>query len=137
MVWNTILLDRYLENLAAQMTTNDIANVQVIGSFFTMVVVVCVGTYIDRISSPFLKYVMLVPLICGIAAILLLQYGTTFSHMCLYSMLLGAGMGINDLVTGVAYSNIFSKKEISRKLSIQLTLTHIFVGGTLVLWNDS
>ena len=118
-----------LKTSAAQMTTNDIANVQVIGSFFTMVVVVCVGTYIDRISSPFLKYVMLVPLMCGIAAILLLQYGTTFSHMCLYSMLLGAGMGINDLVTGVAYSNIFSKKEISRKLSIQLTLTHIFVGA--------
>ena len=49
------------------------------------------------------------------------------SHVLVLT-LLGAGMGINDLVTGVAYCNIFSKKEISRKLSIQLTLTHIFVG---------
>lgn len=118
-----------LKTSAAEITTDDIANVQVVGSLFTMLVVVCVGAYIDRISAPILKYVMLVPLVCGIIAILLLQYGTTFGHMCLYSMLLGAGMGINDLVTGVAYSNIFSKKEIARKLSIQLTLTHLFVGA--------
>ena len=119
------------------MTTNDIANVQVIGSFFTMVVVVCVGTYIDRISSPFLKYVMLVPLMCGIAAILLLQYGTTFSHMCLYSMLLGAGMGINDLVTGVAYSNLFQERNIEEVIHSINIDTHICWCGTLVLWNDS
>ena len=71
---------------------------------------------------------MILPLILGIGAIFFLKYGTTFGSICAYSMLFGSGMGINDLLTGVAYSTIFSKKEISKKLSIQLTLTHIFVG---------
>ena len=34
----------------------------------------------------------------------------------------------NDLLTGVAYSTIFSKKEISKKLSIQLSLNGINEG---------
>jgi MFS transporter, OFA family, oxalate/formate antiporter len=107
---------------------DEIANAQVVGGFFTMFVVGIVGFYIDSVPSTILKYVMVSPLILGIAAILFLKYGTSFISICSFTMLLGAGMGINDLLTGVAYSTIFSKKEISKKLSIQLTLTHIFVG---------
>ena len=117
-----------LNTSKANLQLGEIADIQVIGSFVTMLVVAVVGIFVDRIPSTALKYVMILPLILGIGAIFFLKYGTTFGSICAYSMLFGSGMGINDLLTGVAYSTIFSKKEISKKLSIQLTLTHIFVG---------
>lgn len=112
----------------ARLDAGQVATVQTVGSLGALVVALVVGLTIDKLSRQGTIFVLGGSQILTIVALLCLYFGTSLGTMIIFTFCFGGMMGINDLITGIIYANAFGKKEISKKLALQSTIGHLFVG---------